>query len=117
MAVDLALDSSTDHLAAYQLSFTAKGIKIVGIEGGDAHEFQEPPYYDARAMQRDTVKLAAFSTAPAEQLPRGRFRVATIHVLVGARGTPVWEVDLQVAGNAEGQRIEAGISAVERKME
>jgi len=82
--VDIYLDSKEEVLAAYQFEWNSESadVKIVGIQGGENANFREPPYYDPKAIQQDRVILAAFSTAGAETLPKGKTRVATIHLQV-----------------------------------
>lgn len=117
--VDLYLDSKAESLAAYQLRFSAddRQTKIVGIEGGEPKVFSEPPYYDTRAMQRERVILAAFSTASTDELPRGRTRIATIHVLVNGNNVPAFSVRIDAAANADGKSIPVDAIASERKTE
>src|SRR5436190_830885 len=83
-AVDIFIDSKSAPLAAWQLEFAAtNGVaKIVGIEGGDAEPFRNPPFYDPKAMQQDRVIIAAFSTEAPAKLPAGKTRVATIHLQI-----------------------------------
>lgn len=117
--VDLFVDSKAEPLAAYQLVFSSAsgGIKIVGIEGGDSKEFSQPPYYDARAMQNERVILAAFSTKGPGELPRGRTRVATIHLLVQGAQLPSLSVKIDAAANESGTLIPVDVAASERKTE
>jgi len=53
--------------------------EIVGIEGGEHPAFREPPMYDPKAMQHERVIIAAFNTAPSDELPRENAS-ATIHL-------------------------------------
>lgn len=116
MAVDIFVDSGSRPLAAYQLRFKATqgDVKIVGIEGGDPAAFANPPAYDPKAMQRDHVIVAAFSTLPAEKLPSGRVRVATVHVQVSGTKEPKFSVELTTAGTVDGAKINATTDAKER---
>lgn len=115
-AVDLFVDSGDQPLAAYQLSFAcaAADVKIVGIEGGDHRAFAEPPYYDPKAMQSNRVVVAAFNTTSSEQLPRGRTRIATIHIQTSAN--VAWRYDLKVkaAATPAGESITVRAEAIER---
>src|SRR5438552_2611435 len=63
-AMDIFIDSGSTPLAAYQIEIAATNglAKIVGIEGGEHPAFQQPPFYDPKAMQHDRVILAGFST-------------------------------------------------------
>jgi hypothetical protein len=112
-AVELWIDSGDQSLAAYQLEFKPRGaagtVKIVGIEGGDHALFAEPPYYDPRAMQGERVVIADLATAPAHALPKGRFRIATIHVQVEGNVAPEYDVVLSAAADADGTPIHADI--------
>lgn len=116
-AVDIYVDSGSTPLAAYQLEFAATNglAKIVGIEGGEPAAFREPPFYDPKAMQRERVILASFSTAAAAELPTGKTRVATVHYQTTDSQPPRFELKLQTAGDAQGTRISAKASFVERK--
>lgn len=107
-AVDLFIDSGEEALAAYQLEFAAMAgnVKVVGVEGGDAEVFKQPPYYDPKAMQRERVIVAAFSGEPAAKLPRGKTRVATIHVQIAGEARPEFTLKVQAAGNSAGQRMQ-----------
>jgi hypothetical protein len=117
--VDLYVDTKDKSLAAYQLEFTAGGAnaKIVGIEGGEHPAFSEAPFYDPKAMQQERVILAAFSTKPAAGLPKGKTRVATLHLQT--RGTEELEltVKLQAAAGPNGETVKAETSVQERKAE
>jgi hypothetical protein len=113
-SVDVLVDSDTQPLAAYQLTFTVTNTpaKIVGIEGGEHPAFKPPPYYDPKAMQQERVILAAFNTAPADQLPKGRTRVATIHLQVTGDQAPAPLIQLQVAAGPDGQPIPCTVNAI-----
>lgn len=111
-AVHVYLDTKSEPLAAYQISVRAiKGdVKIVGIEGGDPAAFKQPPFYDPKAIQQEHVILAAFSTKPKSELPKGRIRVATIHVQVTGAGEPEFETKVQAAATADGTKILSTVS-------
>ena len=99
VAVDVFVDSGARPLAAYQFAFFAKrgDVKIVSIEGGEHPAFQEPPYYDLKAIQRERAVLAAFNTASAEKLPTGKSRVATLHLQVNRAKALEYKVSLAAA--------------------
>jgi hypothetical protein len=105
--VELILDSGQQPLAAYQvtLAVTNNGAKIVGIEGGESPAFKEPPYYDPKAIQQERVILAAFSTAPASQLPKGKTRVATVHLQLRGQDSPHCAMEVQVAAGPDGSPV------------
>lgn len=109
VAIDIFVDSGPGPLAAYQVDFASPDVKIVGVEGGDTGPFHAAPYYDERAIQSERVIIGALSTLPAEQLPRGRTRVARIHVMSTAV-TPACTLTLTTAGGTEAERIDASAS-------
>ena len=108
-AIDVYVDSGSVPLAAYQLEFSVANVptQIVGIEGGSAKVFREPPFYDPKAMQGERVIIAAFSTEAPEQLPSGKTRVATIHIMTTGETRPKFELKLRAAADATGKRISA----------
>lgn len=110
--VHLYIDSGRHPLAAYQLdlSILQGNVRFVGIEGGDHEAFRDPPYYDPRAMTNERAILAAFNTAPAEKLPKGRVRIATVSVMVTGKQRPRFEANLLVAAGPEGGRIDCDLA-------
>ena len=105
------LDSGERPLAAFQfeLKATAGQVKIVGVEGGSHEAFSKtPPYYDPAALTKDRIIIAAFSTQ--RDLPKGRTRVATIHLQILGDAQPQYELKLMVAADANGKDIPAEIS-------
>jgi len=116
-AVDIFIDSKSAPLAAWQIEFAAtNGVaKIVGIEGGEADVFRNPPFYDPKAIQRERVIIAAFSTEAGARLPSGKTRVATIHLQVTGNMTPGFELKVQAAASAEGTTISVEATFEERK--
>ena len=109
-AVKVYIDPGDKPLAAYQfeLTATAGDVKLVGVEGDERHAFQDPPYYDTRALLNNKVIVAAFSTAG--DLPRGRARVATLMVYITGPVDPVYAVKLEAAASPDGEAIPAKIS-------
>jgi len=104
------IDSGSKSLGAYQfeLKAVAGQIKIVGVEGGQHEAFKEAPYYDPAALTRDRIIIAAFSTGG--NLPKGRTRVATIHLQIIGDAEPQYELKLTVAADADAKEIPAGIT-------
>ena len=104
------LDSGDRSLAAYQfeLKATAGRIEIVGVECGEHKAFSEAPYYDPAARTQDRIIIAAFNTG--RDLPTGRTRIATVHLLIKGDVEPQYELDLTVAGDADGEKIPAEIT-------
>lgn len=120
-AIEIWIDAREEPLAAYQIEFKAAeafthAVKIVGIEGGPATSvFAAPPYYDSAAMQHERVIIAAFSTAKVDALPRGRTRIATIHVQVSGPAVPEFELRTMTAATIDGREIQADASATPAK--
>src|SRR5207247_3897063 len=116
VAVDVFVDSGAQPLAAYQLTFFARrgDVKIVSIEGGEHPAFQQPPYYDPKAIQRERAVLAAFNTGPAGKLPTGRSRVATLHLQLNGARAPEYKVNLAAAASCDGRPIAVECSTRER---
>lgn len=113
--VDIVIDAGDAPLAAYQIEFkaTTAGVTIVGIEGGEHPAFSEPPYYDPKAIQQERIILASFNTADASELPTGKTRVATIHLQVSGDTPPQYTIDLAVAADADGKRIEQAAAEIQ----
>lgn len=118
-AFDIFVDSKNIPLAAYQLEFSgpADKVRITGIEGGEHEAFKTPPFYDPKAMQQERVILAAFTSAPAGQLPSGRTRVATVHVQFTGSQKPVFSVKSHTAADSEGAEIRTQTTFSERSYE
>ncbi len=116
-AVEVLVDSKDVALAAYQLEFTitSGNAKIIGIEGGEHPAFAEAPFYDPKAIQQERVILAAFSTQPADKLPSGTTRVATIHLQISGADELKFETKLTTAASSDGNKITAIISATEKR--
>ena len=112
-AVDVFMDTGPEPLAAFQIEFRTGGERIVGIEGGQHAAFKEPAHYDPKAMQQNRVILAAFNTATATQLPKGKTRVATLH-LHGVEKTGERKLTTIVVANNRGERIHAAVTWRER---
>ena len=104
------LDSGNQALAAYQfeLKAIAGQIEIVGVENGEHSAFKEPPYYDPAARANDQIIIAAFSTD--KDLPKGRTRITTIQLQITGNTEPEYELELTVAGDANGKEIPAEIT-------
>lgn len=111
-SVDIVIDPAGKPLAAYQLDFKARDgrVKIVGVEGGEHAAFAEPPYYDPAAIQGERVVTGAFSLKPAPELPTGRTRVVTLHLLVPEGAIEGYDLKLTAAAGPAGERIDATVS-------
>jgi hypothetical protein len=118
-AVDIFIDSGSTPLAAYQIRFAVTNglAKIVGIEGGEHAAFRQPPFYDPKAIQNQLAVLASFCTAPAEELPKGKTRVATIHLRTIGTTSPRCELKLQTAADSQGNKIVCLASFEQRKIQ
>ena len=118
-AVDIFIDSKETPLAAYQLEFTVRtgGAKVVGVEGGEHPAFKDAPFYDPKAIQHERVIIAAFNTGSADKLPKGKTRVATIHLQVTGERNPDCAVKLETAATVEGRKILVETTYQERKPE
>ena len=104
------LDSGSRPLAAFQFELRAAAgqIEIVGVEGGRHKAFAEAPYYDPAALANDRIIIAAFNTG--RDLPKGRTRIATIHLQITGDAEPEYELDLAVAADAEGEEFPAELT-------
>jgi len=104
------LDSGNRPLAAFQfeLEATAGQIEIVGVEGGQHKAFKEAPYYDPAALANDRIIIAAFNTG--QDLPKGRTRIATVHLQIVGDAEPEYELRLTVAADADGKEIPAELT-------
>ncbi len=108
--VHIYLDSGDAALAAYQFELKAKpgSIKIVGVEGGEHTAFKEAPYYDPAALTQNRIIIAAFNTGA--DLPKGRTRIATLHLQITGAAEPEYKLKLIVAGDADGQDLPAELT-------
>ena len=105
------LDSGSQPLAAFQFELKAAAgqIKIVGVEGGQHEAFKEAPYYDKAALYKSNrIIIAAFNTG--SELPKGRTRIATIHLQIIGDAEPDYELKLTVAADANAKEIPAKIT-------
>ena len=118
-AVDIFIDSKDTPLAAYQLEFLVKtgDAKVVGVEGGEHSAFRGAPFYDSKAIQHERVIIAAFNTTSADKLPKGKTRVATIHLQITGEQKPDCVVRLETAATLDGRKIVAEIIYEERRPE
>ncbi len=115
-AIEVYLDSP-QPLAAWQFELSERNglMMIVGVENGDSAAFNRTPYYDREAVQlgtADRIIIADFTLSEEEQLPRGRIRVATIHLMLAGRSDPEYDLNLVTATTYGGQVIDASISLI-----
>ena len=114
VAVDVVLQSDAP-IAAWQFEFGSEydAIQIVGVEQGDSAAFGDAPYYDREAVRQGTadhIIVADYSLANEDELPRGGFRLATLHLMISGALTQEFEITLITAVNAGGERVDASIS-------
>ena len=111
--LDLFVDTHGDALAAYQIEIVVKSgdAQIVGVEGGDDSQFKDAPYYDARALMGGRIILASLTTDRTP--PKGRFRLATLHVREEG-ALPHYEVRRIVVADRDGKSTDATIELKRR---
>lgn len=108
--VHIYIDSGSKALAAFQFELKAATgqIKIVGVEGGQHPAFAEPAYYDPAALMNNRIIIADFNTG--SDLPKGRTRIATLHLQIIGDAEPEYELELAVAAEANGNEIPVEIT-------
>ncbi len=116
-AVDVYIDAA-QPVAAWQFELGGTGgrMTVVGVENGDSAAFGDAPYYDRTAVdggRADRIVVAAFSLAPPSELPSGRVRIATVHVMTDG-GDVDYPVRLIIATTHDGQPIDASISLTKK---
>ena len=114
IAVDVYIESDAP-LAAWQFEFVdhKNATMVVGIENGDSAVFHTAPYYDREAVaggSADRIVVADYSLAKRAELPVGRVRVATLHLMVSGDAEPDFASTLSVAATYGGSNIDAEIS-------
>jgi len=113
-AVDVYLDS-VEPVAAWQfeLGDHAGTMKIVGVEQGDSPAYARTPYYDREAVrlgEADRIVVADYSLADVVELPSGRVRVATVHLMLSGDDDADFNVFLVTATTYDGVVTDARIS-------
>lgn len=106
VAFEVVIDPHGAPLAAWQVEVSgpAGDFTLVGLEGGDGI-FDAPPYYDPRALdgRSQRVAVAAFSLEKAQKLPHQAVRVASVHAFV--KGQAQVKVKLVAATDENGKTI------------
>jgi hypothetical protein len=111
VAIDVIVDTGDVPLAVYQVDISPIGatepgqVTIVGIEGGVHDAFAQPPHYDPEAIQSERIILGAFNTGNAQELPKGRVKVATLHVQNASRVKLKFKAKLEVCSTVDGKAI------------
>ncbi|MYE13703.1 MAG: hypothetical protein F4X99_19015 [Gammaproteobacteria bacterium] len=83
----------------------------MGIERGGHDAFPRAPYYDRDALADGTaprIVVADYSLVLESALPRGRFRLATLHLML--EGEPDYALRLVTATAPDGAPIDASIA-------
>ncbi|MCY3620932.1 MAG: hypothetical protein OXH68_04375 [Gammaproteobacteria bacterium] len=101
--------NSPEPVAAWQFELKDRNasMKVVGVENGGSDVFQRAPYYDREAVTRGDahrIVVADYSLAEEDELPSGRVRVATLHLMLA--GDADFELNLVTATTADGRAIE-----------
>ena len=100
------VDSADMPLAAYQfeLKATQGDVTIVGVEGGQHAAFKKPPYYDPAVLKKENrIIIAAFNVG--NDLPAGKNRIASVHLMVEGEIEPEYKIELTVAADPNGKKI------------
>lgn len=110
-AIDVYVDSP-EPLAAWQFELRegTGAMAVVGVENGDSDAYANAPHYDLDVTTRaraERLIVADYSLADASALPRGRMRVATVHISLAGEASPAFELQLIAAGNPAGEPIPA----------
>jgi len=113
-AVDVYLDSA-EPVAAWQfeLGDRAGVMKVVGVEQGDSPAYARAPYYDREAVRlgkADRIIVADYSLADVAELPSGRVRLATVHLMLNSDDDADLDLLLVTATTYDGVVTNARIS-------
>jgi len=108
--VAIYIHSGVRALAAWQVEVVVRAgdVEVVGVEGGEHPAYAEPAYYDPAALRQHRLVLAAFDTGT--NLPTGRTRVATLHLMVRGAAAPELEARLVVAADPDGRSFDAAVT-------
>ena len=114
-AVHVYVDSGGSPLGAYQVQLSDRQgrVQVVGVENGEHAAFGKAPFYDRTAVNQgkaDRIIIAAYSTLPADQLPTGKTRMATVHLRVMGQAPADYQIKLIAAADAAGNDINATVS-------
>jgi hypothetical protein len=108
--LEVYVDSGKQQLVAYQIeiSYDPKTVKVLSLEGGEPKAFKDAPHYDPAGMTQGKIVIAAFTTDHAKA-PRGKNRLARLHLMVKGKATPKISAKLITAAKPGGKRIKAKV--------
>ena len=117
-AVDIYIDSA-EPVAAWQFELSDRrgGMQVVGVEQGESQAFERVPYYDREAVrsgQADRIIVADYSLADVDELPSGRSRIATVHLMLSGDNDADFNLQLVTATTYDGEVMDARISLAVR---
>jgi hypothetical protein len=100
----IELEVGEQEVAGYQIELKtiAGDALIVGVGGGTARGFTDPPTYDPAALAGGRIILAAMN--PNLALNMGRHLVAVVHMRESGE-EPVYEVEVIAAGDVDGRVV------------
>lgn len=109
--VHIYLESEEEGIAAYQVEIVAVSgdAQIVGVEGSENPGFEKAPFYDPSALMGGKIVIAGFSTDTS--LPRGKKRVATLHMRESGKRDVIYEIRTIAVADEDGSPIWARASA------
>ena len=113
-AVDIYLKSA-EPIAAWQFELNNRHglMKVVGVERGESAAYARVPYYDRESVrlgEADRIVVADYSLADDAELPSGRTRVATVHLMLSGDDDTDLNLFLITATKYDGRATGASIS-------
>lgn len=112
VAVEVRIDPQGKPLAGYQIEVVMPSANLVGVEGGTAPAFAEPPHYDPKALHasRGNERVVLAALAGDGPLPEAESVVAILHYAVPAGVELAPRCTLVAAGDASAAGIDARYS-------
>ncbi len=113
-AVDIYLESPAP-IAAWQFELNDPHglMKVVGVERGESAAYARAPYFDRDSVRRgeaDRIVVADYSLADDAELPSGKTRIATVHLMLSRDGDTDFNLFLITATKYDGRAMDASIS-------
>ena len=113
-AMDIYLHS-VEPIAAWQFELNDRHglMKVVGVERGESPAYTRAPYYDREAVrldEADRIVVADYSLADVDELPSGRTRIATLHLILGGSDDTDFNLLLITATTFDGHATDASAS-------